>query len=590
MSAFLKRLATPKTNDDVTAAGDIAAGLEEATPGRLRDLGQAMRSAADAIDRPAVSDLLRLEAGVLLLEFGGANWTAHWGQPLIPGLMIDGDAFEVTDPPDSAITYAERRTASERHDVAARWNDLRWLRWRHFPAVALAIDAYLAHAARVDVNDIEQVMDSVGGITRACDLSLRLDQQRPEVCAAVRTAIRRWITSDLTMPILEVSTAARAVLSVEPEQARQLAEELTEVAGRNPDPTGADQLLESAEKIAGPSGAPELVSEIRRRRGALFEHRAASSEGLGRVLWLRDAIRLYGEAGDGTSLGRAQRAYEAAGLDAQQHMQTVGSTVTIGRGDIEAQVDALTLGRGPSLQGFLYLPAELGFWNSWQTVREDRRKEEAKTPFLSMATRIGLEADGRIQPEPDAERDPDSYERARDISFFGRHAQWRAGLFDALLVELRNRGVWTSRLVTTAIAIVDRDVADACAPGLDRFENGDHWTAAHVLVPQIERILRVLGREIGADRSRFASHQGLRWASFESLLADDGVIQVMGADVAAAMTAVFSDEHGPNFRNDVAHGALATDVEPNAAAILAIMAILAVCYSVALARRRSNTG
>jgi hypothetical protein len=145
------------------------------------------------------------------------------------------------------------------------------------------------------------------------------------------------------MPVLEVATAARAVLSVEPDQARELAEELSEAASNNQDAVGADQLLESAEKIAGACGAHQLVSEIRRRRGALFERRAASSEGLARVMWLRDAIRLYGEAGDAASLDRAQSAYAAAGVEAQDHLQTVGSTVTISRESIEAQVEALTL-------------------------------------------------------------------------------------------------------------------------------------------------------------------------------------------------------------------------------------------------------
>jgi hypothetical protein len=584
-----ERLARQVPAAVVEAASQTVAGLESATGGARDQLATAILAAAESAS-PEAADLLRLEGLVLGMDFGGRDWQAHWGQPLIPTRTVDGVPFQVSDLPDEVEPYAARRSASDRPDVAARWNDVRWLRWRQFDAVAPAIDAYLAQAQATGVDDIEGVADVLGGLTRAADLALRLNQRRPEVCETVRVVMRGWAAADLTMPIMELAMATGGLLSVDPDAAKALAEELIHEAPRCPQRIGQQQLLEAAEHIAQPSGHHAIVKDARRLRAQSFEAEAAERPGLVSIMWLKQAIDLFGQIGDAEALERVQRSYEDAGREAQGELRVVSNVITIRREDIERQVDALTLGDGPSLKGYLYLPSELGFWRSWASVREDRQKEEGRFAFSALASKVSLEADGRIQPEPNAEDDREAYERARDISYFARQASMRAGLFETLLVELRNRGVWSAPLLGTAIGLIDEDLALACGPGITRFEADDYWSAGHVLVPQIERALRVLGRVIGADQTRFAANQGLRWATMDPILGDSGIVGAMGEDTTRAFAAVFTDAHGPNFRNNIAHGALATDVPQSAAALLALMAILAICYHTALARQPARGG
>jgi hypothetical protein len=577
---FRERLAQPFAEGDLERASEVAQGLASATPGILRDAADAIRAAA-ADESPDVAVLLEFDAGVLALDFAGGDARARWGRPFSPTRMVDGAPFQVDDADDVLEPYVQRRASSSRSDVAARWNDLRWTRWRRFEAVVLAIDAYLAYVAFIDLSNIEAVMEAEGCLRRAADIALRLDQRRPEVCAAVRASLEAWAEADYTLAVLELSADAGGLLSVERDAATATAGTLMEIAARNTNPEGSRQLLEAAANVARPSGAKDLATEATRQRAASLEAAGAGQAGLVRLHWLREALDLYGQIGDSEALQRLRPLYEEGGRQAQSELKAVSTVVTIPREDIEREADRLTLGKGPSLQGYLGLPIEAGFWPSWDRVRRERHEQSGV--IASLAGRVSLEADGRVQPEPDREEDAEAFETARDVHHFGQRSIWSAGIFSTVLLELRNRGVWSAPLVGTAIALIDADLGEACAPGLVRFEAEDDWSAAHTLVPQIERALRVLGRIVGVDQARFAPDEGLRWASMDVMLDDPGLVQAMGTDVTRGIAAIFSHPHGPNFRHNVAHGAMATDGNPNAAATLAIMAILTICFFSALA-------
>jgi hypothetical protein len=580
---FRERLADEQGESTLRAAEQISHGAEESAQS-LRHLADAVWSAAESSD-PGVADLVRLDGAVLGLEFGATDWEAHWGQPLIPARMIDGEPFQVTDLPDAVEPFAVLRAGSARHDVSARWNDVRWLRWRTFEAVVPAIDAYLSAAAAADPSDIELTMEVLGGLKRAADLAVRLNQRRGEVCHAVDATIRRWSASGRSMPAMELAKAAGGLLSVDPPLARELAAALiTEALSKSG--LERDQLLEAAEEVARPAGHRDLVMDARRRRAEALEQSANRRRGIARIVELRQAIDLFGQIGDADALRRVKAAYEEAGREAQSELKVFSSVVTIPREKIEAQVDRLTLGSGPSLEGVYHLPFQLGFWRSWSTVREDRLRSDSEHVMLALAPRVSLEADGRIQPEPDRDEDHADFEHARDVAFFAQQEGARVGGFLTLLPELRHRGVWSAPIINTAIALIDEGLALSCGPGIVRFEANDQWSAGHVLVPQVERALRVLGREVGADQSRFARDEGLKWATLDPLLDDEGIVAATGQWFADAIAALMTDPQGPNIRNNVAHGALATDSEPVVASVLALMAILSTCYFTAISRPR----
>ena len=381
---------------------------------------------------------------------------------------------------------------------------------------------------------------------------------------------------------LELAQASAGLLTIDPQSAVESARSMVDFALDGPDGEARRQLLEAAERIARVSGGGELANRAKRFRAESLAALAQGTVGLQRLHWLREAIALFQQLGDAATLDRLRSQYELGGKEALGELQTLAGTFVLERDEIEEMVNRMKLAAGPSVVGYMSLPFEIGLWIEPGALREERRREDAGR-LTAMFPHTSLTADGRIQPEPDRDEDAEAFEQARDASYFGRRSGQRVAIFLMVLIDLRHRGLWSAWMLATALAQADEDLAQACFPGLVQFEADDHWSAAHVLVPQIERALRILGRRVQADQTRFTPAEGLRWATLDAILEDEAIRAALGEAAATGIGRLFSNQHGLNLRNNIAHGAFGTDDDAQIASLLALMAILTITRSAAIA-------
>lgn len=91
--------------------------------------------------------------------------------------------------------------------------------------------------------------------------------------------------------------------------------------------------------------------------------------------------------------------------------------------------------------------------------------------------------------------------------------------------------------------------------GLHYGYGGDFLTAVHLLIPQLENIVRVKLQDAGVNTSTI--EDGIETEKGLSALAKgDDIERVFGPNVAFEIRALFCSSHGPNLRNEVAHGLL----------------------------------
>jgi hypothetical protein len=128
-------------------------------------------------------------------------------------------------------------------------------------------------------------------------------------------------------------------------------------------------------------------------------------------------------------------------------------------------------------------------------------------------------------------------------------------------------------------------LAEACAPGLKALEAGRYWVAAHALIPQVERAVRLVAKSVGISPMKTAQRSGLRWASLDDMLADPAVVDALGAGLTMSLRRLFIDPYGPNYRNEVAHGAADPSESQAGPARLAALATLSVALRLALRNR-----
>jgi len=91
--------------------------------------------------------------------------------------------------------------------------------------------------------------------------------------------------------------------------------------------------------------------------------------------------------------------------------------------------------------------------------------------------------------------------------------------------------------------------------GLKSYLKNDHLVAIHLLIPQIEDILRRILEAIGGTvlkKSRGGS--GFHFKTLDELLRDEQLVAVFGEDVMLYFRVVLTDQRGWNLRNDVCHG------------------------------------
>jgi len=90
--------------------------------------------------------------------------------------------------------------------------------------------------------------------------------------------------------------------------------------------------------------------------------------------------------------------------------------------------------------------------------------------------------------------------------------------------------------------------------GVKEYLNGNHMTAVHLLIPQIENALRVLLETAGGSVLKPARGGGFNLKVLDDLLRDPLVVQVFGEDIVFYFRALLVDPRGWNLRNCVCHG------------------------------------
>ncbi len=90
--------------------------------------------------------------------------------------------------------------------------------------------------------------------------------------------------------------------------------------------------------------------------------------------------------------------------------------------------------------------------------------------------------------------------------------------------------------------------------GVKEYLNGNHMTAAHLLIPQIENALRVLIETAGGSVLKSARGGGFNYKTLDDLLRDPLLVQVFGEDITFYFRALLIDPRGWNLRNCLCHG------------------------------------
>ena len=76
----------------------------------------------------------------------------------------------------------------------------------------------------------------------------------------------------------------------------------------------------------------------------------------------------------------------------------------------------------------------------------------------------------------------------------------------------------------------------------------------HILLPQIEAIIRNLAEKIEVPILKPSRSGGFFYKTLDELLRNPKIVEVLGEDLCLYFRALLTDSRGWNLRNDVCHG------------------------------------
>jgi hypothetical protein len=138
--------------------------------------------------------------------------------------------------------------------------------------------------------------------------------------------------------------------------------------------------------------------------------------------------------------------------------------------------------------------------------------------------------------------------------------------------------VWDFEEVCRYSPFVPPDRVDLMAEGLYAGYCGDMVHAVHVLVPQVENIVRFHLQHAGATTTTTSLEGIVMENGMSTLVKLPQMTTVFGEDLTFELSALFCDQNGPNLRNEVAHGLMSKAACESDASIYAWWLIYALMF------------
>lgn len=291
---------------------------------------------------------------------------------------------------------------------------------------------------------------------------------------------------------------------------------------------------------------------------------------LAAVAWLENAIKAFRRVPRKyrDAFGVNERIAELRQLRAQAGEGSLGEMALISSPgiDISQLVDAARAAvSGKALPEALGAFAKIYAGASFARLRQSAVESIRRHPLQALITATVMSSDGRVVAKRPG-MGSDENEPAGQEAVIWAETLKDYGIEVALVVQ---GSVWPAlRQLTLEHRVTARDLIAVAngspavppereplfAKGLAAGFDCDFVTALHLLVPQIEHLVRWHLKQHGVTTTLLDADGIDNEFGLGALLEKPEASEILGEDLAFELRALFTDPLGPNLRNDIAHG------------------------------------
>jgi hypothetical protein len=505
----------------------------------------------------------------------GSVWGTHFS-PMMSAKNRDGSDFYSPDIKNlnaETVGHWETRAKSCGNPMMrARYADLAWDLKRAIAGekpnaefARIAIDSYLDAA---DKKLYPMEMFGIEWLRRALQLALSIndtDREKRVVDFMFRFYDRE---AKLKLPgtwlfLFDILYGAKCVTSEQEDQVISNLEAMfSKVTDTKPTDAGVYETLDAwaaeaaAERLARhyrSKGDKANAERVIRAYGKAFEEMARQASPMLATAWLQPVIERYEQEGLKAEAERLQVLAGEKGKDIASDLKTISVQSDVKQEDVEKLVEQL-IGSGD-------LKTSLGYVAHYFIPKVDDTRnllERLRTdaPFLSMFP-LNIIESGGFTTAKIGSIDEDFEGRLHHQ--LGRTIGFYQPFLEYVLTKLRERYAPSvddilDFLCESPLFADSRN--GLLRNGIEAYRQDDFVKAVHVLVPQVEHILRnFLGRMGIPTRKTIRNQPGITDAkNMNDVLADARMKEKLTENLWRYLAVVYVDRRGLNLRNDLAHG------------------------------------
>ena len=542
---------------------------------RLEVEAQPQKPLSENDQRAFIAESFALEASP---TYSGAKspWGTYYG-PLMGTVAEDGTYLisrpdiRVVDP--GMVLYWEGRSTQTPHPVLrARYADILWdLRKAitgNQPRIGDARTAIDAYVATVTLETKEHACRRTRRLERALRLAISIgDHTRISLVRDAMFTLHAQVADEEGIGIwafLFDKLYDNKKVSLTLEQEQIIISSLEDALRRVSDPTdpihldphAARDIAHRLAKHYQKCGQNDEVQRVIRSSGRAFEVLAQGATGVLALAWLDEVHKDYRQCGMRADAERLSLLSRQKGNQAATEMRTITVPVTFDRNAIDALLEALMAGTIEDALGRLALEFTPGLEDAKESVGQLSR-----TSVLAQM-KHSIVGDGHtIADIGPVDSDPDGHiviQLGETIDFYGP-------ILAEAIDRIRERfdlSVDTLLAYFAQSILFDPERAPLLRHGLTACLSGDHVTAVHVLVPQVEHILRqrlLAVLEVPADKPMNSLKGVMQEKSLTDILEHEPRVQeffeqIDGSDCLHYLRVYLIDPRGHNVSNRLMHG------------------------------------
>ncbi len=528
-------------------------------------LERALKECSDLADQQRKAAFAEIAALQFDMEPFGPR--SPWDTRYAPCLVADRPDGTTCYFPDIAridgdvIAYWKRRASESYHPILkARYADVVWdlecAATGGKPPIQMAwtaIDSYVEYGKRFADRFEEGRLDRALEIAPSIGDRRRVDNLIDTMLAALarskhkgRPAIWLYDTLCDRKGIRPTDAQRQAIIDELEGELKRICESPNPVAIVARDP--AVRLAKHYDR----TGKPEESKRVVRAYCEALLNFAGTAKGMVAQHWLQEVYAVYMQWGLSAEVEQIKTSMKKKGREAQSEMVHTTRSVEIPDTEIQEFLQGL-VGDG--------IEMALGRVSSWfcpqlSEIHEQLEEIKQQAKLLSMIPFAKVADDQVIARAGSIESDPGG----RAMMQMAENIKGIAGLLALAIDRIRTDFGLTAEVILDFLyqsPFFDPDRRPLLEHGIRAYLEGDYVKTIHVLVPQVEHMLRRLLAMLGGAtaKHRRSDFTTMVEKSLNDILESEPVIQqCLGDDINTYLRVFLCDPRGFNLRNNLAHG------------------------------------